>query len=99
MNSVPEPVVEQRESDDEFFESLFPDPPDPFPECRATLKQTPNWIQWKLEERDGKQTKGALRRRHKPDCRNQQPCGLGSVQDRHSQRLHDQRQRRSRLCN
>jgi putative DNA primase/helicase len=58
MNTtVPEPFIEQHESDDEFFDSLFPDPPDPFPNLPATLKQIPNWIRWQLEERDGKQTK------------------------------------------
>jgi putative DNA primase/helicase len=57
MNTVPEPIIEQHESDDEFFDSLLPDPPDPFPNLLATLKQIPNWIRWKLEERDGKQTK------------------------------------------
>lgn len=57
MSTVPEPIIEQHESDDEFFDSLFPDPPDPFPNLPATLKQIPNWISWKLEEREGKQTK------------------------------------------
>ena len=57
MNTVPEPIIEQIESDDEFFDSLLPGPSDPFPNLPATLKQIPNWIRWELEERDGKQTK------------------------------------------
>lgn len=53
---VPEAILEP-ESPDDVFESLFPDHEDPFPKLPAILKQIPNWIQWKLEERDGKQTK------------------------------------------
>ncbi len=96
---VPEAILEQLESEEEFLDSLLGGPTDPFPNLPATLKQIPNWIEWKLEERDGKQTKVPYVVGTNAACRYQQACRLGSLQDCYRQRAHDQHQRRSRLRN